>query len=76
MNTRLTEKLAAFGNDHLWIKNNFNSLLKKYENQWIAVKNGNVIANDPDLTSLKTKLPDPAHTCVEYVTQEPLEMVL
>ena len=76
MNTRLTEELIAFSNDHLWIKNNFNSLLKKYSNQWIAVKNCKVIANDPDLTSLKTKLTDAAHTCVEYVTQEPLEMVL
>ncbi len=50
--------------------------LEQYADQWIAVKGGEVIASDPDLTGLLSKLPDPAHTCVEFITREPLEMVL
>jgi len=76
MDEQLTNQLLAFEADHLWISKNLKVLLKKYANQWVAVKNGQVIASDPELTGLLPKLPDPAHTCVEFITREPLEMVL
>ena len=76
MNKQLTDELLAFEADHLWVNENLKTLLEQYADQWIAVKHGQVVANDPDLTGLVSKLPDPAHTCVEFITQEPLEMIL
>jgi hypothetical protein len=76
MNGQLIKELLAFEADHTWINENLETLLDQYADQWIAVKNGQVLANDPDLTGLLSKLSDPAHTCVEYITREPLEMVL
>lgn len=76
MNKQLTDELLAFEADHLWVNENLETLLDRYADQWIAVRHGHVIANDPDLTGLPSKLPDPAHTCVEFITREPLEMIL
>jgi len=76
METRLSNGLITFEADHVWVSKNMGTLLEKYADQWIAVKNGQVIASDPDLTGLLNRLPDPAHTCVEFITREPLEMVL
>jgi hypothetical protein len=75
MKTQLTEELLIFEIDHTWISENLEMLLKQYPDQWIAVKNCRVIASEPELTDLLSKLPDPAHTCVEFITREPLEMV-
>jgi hypothetical protein len=73
---QLTSKLLEFEADYLWINDNLKDLLKQYTNQWIAVKNGKIIANDPDLDILISKLENPAYTCVEFITSEPLRMVL
>lgn len=76
MKEQLTDELLAFGADHVWVNENLETLLERYADQWIAVRNGQVIASDPDLPPLLSKLADPAHTCVEFITREPLEMVL
>lgn len=76
MNEKLSKALAEFERDHLWISENLGTLLERYADQWVAVMNGRVIASDPDLTGLLSKLADPANTCVEFVTRELLEMVL
>ena len=76
MNNQLTSVLLSFEADHVWVNENLETLLEQYVDQWIAIKNGQVLASDPDLTGLLSKLPDPAHTCVEFITREPLEMVL
>ena len=76
MNSQLTNALLAFEADHVWLSQNLGALLELYPDQWIAVKDCKVIASDPDLAGLLSKLPDPAHTCVEFITREPLEMVL
>jgi len=76
MSEQRTDKLLAFEADHVWVNKNIGTLLEKYSDQWIAVENGEVVASDPDLSGLLSKLPDPAHTCVEFITREPLEMVL
>jgi hypothetical protein len=76
MNTQLTTILHSFEADHLWINANLDTLLRHYADQWIAVKNGQVFASAPDLSGLLSQLPDPAHTCVEFITREPLEMIL
>lgn len=76
MKKQLSNELLAFEADHIWVNENLKTLLEQYTEQWIAVKNGQVIASAPDLAGLLSKLPDPAHTCVEFITHELLEMVL
>jgi hypothetical protein len=76
MKKELTNELLAFESDHAWVSENLKTLIRQYTDQWIGVKNGKVIASDPDLETLLSKLPDPANTCIEFITLEPLEMVL
>jgi hypothetical protein len=76
MEKELTNELLSFEADHIWVNKNIDTLLERYSDQWIGVKSGRVIASDPDLTTLLSKLPDPAHTCVEFITRDPLEMIL
>jgi hypothetical protein len=76
MSEQRTDKLLVFEADHVWVNKNIDILLEKYPDQWIAVEKGEVVASDPDLSGLLSKLPDPAHMCVEFITREPLEMVL
>lgn len=76
MTNQLINKVLAFEADHVWVNENQETLLGQYADQWIAVEKGQVIASDPELVGLLSKLPDPAHTCVEFITHEPLEMVL
>jgi hypothetical protein len=76
MNDQVSKKLHAFENDHVWVCNHLKSLLNQYEDQWVAVQNEQVIASDPDFHALLRKLPDPGNTCVEFVTREPLEMII
>ena len=76
MNKSLDSELRAFEEDHAWVNENLETLLAQYPDQWIAVKNGQVIASDPDLAGLLSKLSNPAYTCVEFITREPLEMVM
>jgi len=75
-NDKITDELLAFSADHVWINDNLDTLLEQYSDQWIAVKNCKVIASDPDLEDLISKLSDPPHTCVEFITHESFEMVL
>lgn len=76
MSDRLTKEILAFEKDHIWVHKNFEALFEKYAEQWIAVKDHQVIANDIDLFALRNKLPDPTHTCIEFITRERLEMIL
>jgi len=64
--------LEQFADDHVWIARNREKLLTQYGEQWIAVENGKVIANDPDVHELRKKLARPAFTCVEFLAREPL----
>ena len=76
MGNRLTDTLASFEADHVWAAENLEALIQQYADQWVAVKDRRVIACDPDLGALLAKLADPSQTCVEFVTREPMEMVL
>ena len=40
------------------------------------VHRGRVVASDTDFDALLVRIPDPAHTVVEFVNPEPLEIVL
>jgi len=76
MAEQLTKEILDFESDHIWVHEKFDDLFEKYADQWIGVKNHQVIASDPDLMVLRNKLPDPTHTCIEFITREHLEMVL
>jgi|SRR5712691_9656004 hypothetical protein len=76
MNGPPSRELLRFTADHQWIEENRKALLKQYPDQWIAVKDGLVIASDPELSSLRSRLSDPAHTSVEFLNREPLEMIV
>lgn len=76
MADQLTKELNAYEKDHVWIRDNFQILLDKYADKWVAVKNGRILDSDSNLFLLRSRLPDPAHTCIEFITHEPLEMVL
>jgi hypothetical protein len=76
MREQLASELSAFEADHVWVNENLATLLEPYPDQWIGVKNGQVVASDPDLAGRLSKLPEPTHTCVESISREPLEMVL
>ena len=76
MSNQWSKEIKAYAEDHKWIRDHLEALLDKYSEQWIAVKNQEVIASDVDLMLLREKLAEPAHTCVEFVTREPLEMLL
>jgi transcriptional regulator with XRE-family HTH domain len=70
------DELLVFEGDHAWINENKKRLGEQYPEQWIGVKNCTVIASAPEFEALLSKLSDPAHTCVEFITRESLEMVL
>ena len=76
MSNQLMEKLCTFEEDHVWASEQLELLLSQYADQWIAVRDSQVIASDPELMVLQEKLADPAYTCIEFVTREPLEMIL
>jgi hypothetical protein len=75
-NPQLLHKLREFESNHVWIHENFETLFEQYAERWIGVKNRQVIASDVDLDALLSQLPEPGYTCVEFITCEPLEMVL
>jgi hypothetical protein len=68
--------LQDFEKDHLWTQGHRKKLLSAYKNKWVAVRNQKVIDTDKDLKVLCSRLEDPGNTFVEYVTDEPLEMIL
>jgi hypothetical protein len=76
MRENVLKELDAFEADQQWISENWKVLLRQYGEQWVAVKKGRVIASDPEYRGLLSKVADPAHTCIEFVTLEPLEMIL
>lgn len=68
--------LEQFADDHVWIDRNYETLLQQYPEQWIAVEKGKVIASDQDVHALRKKLANPAFTCVEFITHQPLEFMI
>jgi hypothetical protein len=71
-----SSELSQFQADHIWIDQNREMLLAQYPEQWIAVRDNQVVASDPDFDGLLAKLTDPSGTAVEFLTREPIELVL
>jgi hypothetical protein len=64
------DETLAFEADREWIDANLNVLRNQYADHWIAVKDGNVIACAADLGALLSQVPDLAHTCIEFVSEQ------
>ncbi len=64
--------LRAGRSDLSWLSENYAQILKSYDNQFVAVKDKEVIAAsknmDALLRELKRKKIDPATTLVQFVT--------
>jgi hypothetical protein len=71
---RIDETLA-FEADRTWIDANLSTLMREHAEHWIAVKDGRVIASEADLGELLSKVPDLAHTCVEFINSRPTEEI-
>ena len=65
---------SAFALDQRWIADHRYALIEQYAEQWIAVKDGALIAHDPDLTQLLSRVPDLDNTCIEFVEQRCIEI--
>ena len=76
MSNKAVYSLQDFEKDHLWSQGQRRKLLSTYKNKWVAIRNQKVIDSDKDLKSLRSRVKDPGNTFVEYVTDEPLEMIL
>ena len=76
MPDRAVYLLQDFEKDHLWTQPHRRKLLANYKNKWVAIRNEKVIDNDKDMELLCSRLEDPGNTYIEYVTDEPLEMIL
>jgi len=77
----VAELIAKAEKNSKWLGRNYIRLTKKYSNEWVAVLDQRVFDHDPDLRILvahtKKKLGrryDEAS--IEYVTKEPVNMVL
>ena len=68
--------LQDFEKDHLWTHSHWRKLLANYKNKWVAIQNQKVIDSDKDLKVLRSRVKDPGNAFVEYLTDEPLEMIL
>lgn len=76
MEGQITDRLRSFEIDYIWVNENKDALSGEFNDQWIAVKDKKVIASDPDLNLLLSKISDPSHTYIEFITHEPLELIL
>ncbi len=62
--------ISAFDLDQQWIAEHYEELAGEYAEEWIAVKGGQVIAHNSDLNRLLSQVPDPDHTCIEFIEQQ------
>ena len=68
--------LREFETDCLWVGENRATLLAQFPERWIAVRGCRVIASNSDFDTLLKALDDPPRTCVEFITNEPSELIL
>jgi hypothetical protein len=70
MEDNMVDDTVAFEADREWIDAHIDILVQQYADYWIAVRNRRVIASEADLGALLGKVPDLAHTCVEFVSRQ------
>lgn len=76
----ILEGLKEFSRDASWISAEQETLRKKFASQYIAVIKHKVIDSDPNLQNLLRKLrengKDPGDIPVEFISKEPVRLIL
>jgi len=74
------KEMTEFKNNQNWFMKNFDNILKKYSDMFVAVWHQSVLDVDIDLKSLQKRVCEKTKRAgsvyVEYVTDEPLELIL
>ena len=77
---QVLEGLKDFRRDMDWIYENQDQLRKKHPDKYVAVMNQKVIDFDSDLKTLiyrlKEKGKNPSEIPIEYISQEPIRLIL
>ena len=68
--------LANFQKDHFWVYEHSDDLLGEYKDRWVAVQNQKIIDSDKELEFLCQRLQNSGNNYIEYITNQPLEMIL
>ena len=80
MNKADLDCLTALQHDHVYLQRNYEKLRKKYIDEYVAVWNQKIIANNKDLSrllrALRSKKIDPACTLIEFFPPKDLLLVL
>ena len=80
MNKAELQELIKVHGDTEYLKKSYNSLMKNYMNQYIAIKNGNLIAHHKDigvlLKSIRDKRIDPATVLIEFLHPKDMWLIL
>ena len=81
MSSATTELIARAEKNSKWLGHNYSRLTKKYNDKWVAVLDRKVIDSDANLRVLVTRLKKSLgrrydEASIEYVTKEPINMVL
>lgn len=64
-----------------WLSAHYSELVKKYDDQWVAVYDGRVIAHGKDLARMSRQLRKEykelhGEIAYEYVTKKPVDLIL
>lgn len=63
-----------------WLLDRYEELIRTHNRQWVAVNKGKVVASDSDRQQLLLKLrhdfPDSNSYAVQYVTDDPIDLIL
>ena len=65
MESVTTEVPSDFQINNRWIAENFEELMKQYNNQWVAVLNKAVVDQDADVKKLVAQTENPSLKCLQ-----------
>jgi len=76
----LKERLETLSEDSRWMLSRDSYLRKKYPDMFVAVREKRVVASSPDMDEiikkLKEKSIDPKSVVIDYVSKEPVKLLL
>jgi len=77
---QVLETLERISNDNRWFQENYLSFKNKYANEFIAIKEREIIAHAKNLNMiikiLEDKKEDPAFILIEFITPKGIEIIL
>ncbi|MBI2126511.1 MAG: hypothetical protein HYU02_04260 [Thaumarchaeota archaeon] len=77
----IAELISKAEGNSKWLSANYRQLVKKYNDEWVAVLDKDVIDYDKDLKRLSARLRKKlderySEVAFDYVTKEPIDMIL